>query len=206
MPNPTIELVKTIVRENVMLHDIEYVFYDYIHISPSLLNEFKGFNLRNDEVLLNFSTALKDLAVELNIFMMSSTQLNAKGDDNSNIKNEASLAGSRSVINKADIGVIMSRPTKEELDFFSSEGGISFQPTIVTDVYKVRSGEWNQLRIWSDVNLGNLRKTDLFATNARLEVVPVGTEFKYQNCWEKEDMSELIEQLKVINSLEGEEK
>lgn len=158
MPNPTIELVKTIVRENVMLYDIEYVFYDYIHISPSLLNEFKGFNLRNDEVLLNFSTALKDLAVELNVFMMSSTQLNAKGDDNSNIKNEASLAGSRSVINKADIGVIMSRPTKEELDFFSSEGGFKFEPTIVTDVYKVRSGEWNQLRIWSDVNLGNLRK------------------------------------------------
>ena len=202
MPNPTIELVKTIVRENVMLHDIEYVFYDYIHISPSLLNEFKGFNLRNDEVLLNFSTALKDLAVELNVFMMSSTQLNAKGDDNSNIKNEASLAGSRSIINKADIGVIMSRPTKEELEFFNSEGGISFQPTIVTDVYKVRSGEWNQLRIWSDVNLGNLRKKDLFATNSRLEVVPVGTDFKYQDCWDKEDMSEMIEQLKVINGLE----
>lgn len=203
MPNPTIELVKTIVRENVMLHDIEYVFYDYIHISPSLLNEFKGFNLRNDEVLLNFSTALKDLAVELNVFMMSSTQLNAKGDDNSNIKNEASLAGSRAIINKADIGVIMSRPTKEELDFFRSEQSIAFEPTIVTDVYKVRSGEWNQLRIWSDANLGNLRKKDLFATNSRLEVVPVGTDFKYQNCWEKKDMSELIEQLKVINGLEG---
>ena len=51
MPNPTIELVKTIVRENVLMHDIEYVFYDYIFISPSLLNEFKGFNLRNDKLL-----------------------------------------------------------------------------------------------------------------------------------------------------------
>jgi len=201
MPNPTIELAKTIIRENVMLHDIEYVFFDYIHISPSLLNEFKGFNLRNDEVLLNFSTALKDLAVELNVFMMSSTQLNAKGDDNSNIKNEASLAGSRSIINKADIGVIMSRPTKEELDFFRNEGLVA-EPTIVTDVYKVRSGEWNQLRIWSDANLGNLRKIDLFATNSRLEPVTVGTDFKYQDCWEKENMSELIEQLKIINELE----
>ncbi len=51
MPNPTIELVKTIVRENVLMHDVEYVFYDYIFISPSLLNEFKGFNLRNDKLL-----------------------------------------------------------------------------------------------------------------------------------------------------------
>ena len=202
MPNPTIELTKTIVRENVMLHDIEYVFFDYIHICSSLLNEFKGFNLRNDEVLLNFSIALKNLAVELKVFMMSSTQLNAKGDDNSNIKNESAIAGARSIIDKADIGAIMSRPTKEELDFFANEGGISFRPTIVTDIFKVRGGQWNQLRIWSDVDLGNLRKKDLFVTNARLEVVTVGTDFKYQDCWEKENMSELIEQLKVINGIE----
>ena len=158
--------------------------------------------MRNDEVLLNFSTALKDLAVELNVFVMSSTQLNAKGDDNSGIKNEASLSGSRSIINKADIGVIISRPTKEELDFFRSMEGFSFEPTMVTDVYKVRSGQWNQVRIWSDVNLGNLRKKDLFVTNARLEVVPVGTDFSYQGVWEKENMSELLEQLKIINELE----
>ena len=51
IPNPTIELIKTKVREKVLLHDIGYVFYDYIFISPSLLSEFKGFNLRNDKVL-----------------------------------------------------------------------------------------------------------------------------------------------------------
>ena len=43
MPNPTIELVKTIVRENCLTKDIKHVFYDYIFIGPSLLNEFKGF-------------------------------------------------------------------------------------------------------------------------------------------------------------------
>ena len=201
MPNPTIELVKTLVRENVLIHDIEYVFYDYIHISPSLLAEFKGYNLRNDEVLLMFSTALKDLAVELNVFMMSSTQLNAKGDDNSNIRNEASLSGSRSIINKADIGAIMARPTKEELEFLKTEGGISILPTMVTDIYKVRAGEWNQVRIWSDVNLGNLRKKDLFVTDARMEVLNVGTSYNYQQNWENEVVQEYIKELKVINGL-----
>ena len=201
MPNPTIELVKTLVRENVLMHDIEYVFYDYIHISPSLLAEFKGYNLRNDEVLLMFSTALKDLAVELNVFMMSSTQLNAKGDDNSNIRNEASLSGSRSIINKADIGAIMARPTKEELEFLQTEGGISIMPTMVTDIYKVRAGEWNQVRIWSDVNLGNLRKKDLFVTDARMEVLNVGTSYNYQQNWEDEVVQEYVKELKVINGL-----
>lgn len=51
MPNPRIDLVKNIVREEVLMHDIEYVFYDYVFISPSLLTEFKGMTLRNDKIL-----------------------------------------------------------------------------------------------------------------------------------------------------------
>ena len=173
MPNPTIELVKTIVRENCIVHDIGYVFYDYIFIGPSLLNEFKGFALRNDEVLLMFATALKDLAVELDVAMFTSTQLNAKGDDNKDIRNESSLAGGRSTINKADNGAVMARPTKEELELLKPlyEDNINNKPNLVTDIYKVRSGEWTQVRIWSDMNLGTLKKRDLFITDSRMEPV-----------------------------------
>lgn len=199
MPNPTIELVKTLVRENVLLHDIECVFYDYIFICPSLLNEFKGFSLRNDEILLMFSTALKDLAVELNIFMMSSTQVNANADNNTNIRNEGSIAGSRSIINKADVGAIMARPTKEELEFFKNDDGVTFEPNIVTDIYKVRSGEWNQVRIWSQVNLGNLRKKDLFVTDARLNLLQVGSNYNYVIGWDDEERIKFMERLRQLN-------
>ena len=185
------------VRENVLLHDIECVFYDYIFICPSLLNEFKGFNLRNDEVLLMFSTALKDLAVELNIFMMSSTQVNANADNNQSIRNEGSIAGSRSIINKAD----MARPTKEELAFFKNEAGVMFMPNIVTDVYKVRSGQWNQVRIWSDVDLGNLRKVDLFVTDARMEVLNVGTSYNYVMNWEGDEAEEIRTSLEKVGEI-----
>lgn len=177
MPNPTIELVKNIVRESCLTKNVEYVFYDYIFISPSLLGEFKGFNLRNDEVLLMFSTALKDLAVEQNIFVMSSTQLNAKGDDNTNIRNEGALAGGRSTINKADIGVIMARPTKEEIDFLTSDDMVKsgfileIEPNLVTDIYKIRSGRFTQTRIWSYIDLGTLRKEDLFITDSQFRPI-----------------------------------
>ena len=155
MPNPTIESVKTIVRENCIVHDIGYVFYDYIFIGPSLLNEFKGFALRNDEVLLMF------------------TQLNAKGDDNKDIRNEGTLAGGRSTINKADNGAVMARPTKEELEILEPlyENDPDKKPNLVTDIFKVRSGEWSQVRIWSDMNLGTLKKKDLFITDSRMEPV-----------------------------------
>ena len=171
IPNPTIELVKTMVRENCLTHNIGYVFYDYIFIGPALLREFTGFTLRNDEVLLMFATALKDLAVELNVAMFTSTQVNASADDNKNIRNEASLAGGRSTINKADNGAIMARPTNEELESLQEMIARYGTPNVVTDIFKARSGEWTQVRIWSQVNLGTMKKRDLFITDSRFEPI-----------------------------------
>lgn len=202
MPNPTIESVKTIVRENCIVHDIGYVFYDYIFIGPSLLNEFKGFALRNDEVLLMFATALKDLAVELDVAMFTSTQLNAKGDDNKDIRNEGTLAGGRSTINKADNGAIMARPTKEELEILAPlyENNPENKPNLVTDIFKVRSGEWTQVRIWSDMNLGTLKRRDLFITDSRMDPVEnfnARDDYRIKSWEDKEDehMNVILERL-----------
>ena len=53
------------------------------------------------------------------------------------------------------------------------------KPNLVTDIFKVRSGEWTQVRIWSDMNLGTLRKRDLFITDSRLEPI--------ENFFERDD-------------------
>ena len=203
MPNPTIETIKTIVRENCIVHDIDCVFYDYIFIGPALLNEFKGFAIRNDEVLLMFATALKDLAVELDVAMFTSTQLNAKGDDNKEIRNEGALAGGRSTINKADNGAIMARPTKEELEVLEPlfENNLSRKPNLVTDIFKVRSGQWTQVRIWSNIDLGTLRKEDLFITDSRLDPIDEffdRDEYKIQN-WEDDVENELRKLVERLN-------
>ena len=201
MPSPTIELVKHIIRENCLTKNIEYVFYDYVFISPSLLSEFKGYNLRNDELLLLFTTALKDLAVELEIFVMTSTQVNANSDDNKNIRNEASLAGGRSTINKADFGFIMARPTKEELEVLDTTIARFGVPNIVTDVFKVRSGRWTQVRIWANVDLGTLRKTELFVTDARLEMIPMIEELEYVSPLLNEEAENKAQE--ILNRLEN---
>ena len=117
------------------------------------------------------ATALKDLAVELNVAMFTSTQVNATADDNKNIRNEASLAGGRSTINKADNGAIMARPTNEELETLQPLCDKHGTPNCVTDIFKARSGEWTQVRIWSQVNLGTLKKRDWFITDSRLEPI-----------------------------------
>lgn len=171
MPNPTIELTKTMVREACLTRGIEHVFFDYIFINPDLLGEFRGASLRNDEVLLMYASALKDLAVELNVSMFTSTQVNANADDSHNIRNESSLAGGRSTINKADNGMVMARPTNEELEILEPLTQKYGYPNIVTDIFKVRSGEWTQVRIWSKINLGTMKRQDLFITDAQLNPI-----------------------------------
>ena len=200
IPNPTIDLVKTMVREACITNDIGYVFYDYIFIGPALLNEFRGFNIRNDEALLMFATALKDLAVELNVSVFTSTQVNAKADENKDIRNEASLAGGRSTINKADNGMIMARPTNEELDVVSKLGTVA--PNIVTDIFKVRSGEWNQVRIWSRMDLGTMRKEDLFITDSRLEPLVNFHDGELDNVmdWESEEYQKISSFIGKLNN------
>jgi replicative DNA helicase len=203
IPNPTIDLVKTKVREKVLLHDIGYVFYDYIFIGQALLNEFRGFGVRNDEVLLMMATALKDLAVELNVCVFTSTQVNANADNNTNIRNESSLAGGRSTINKADNGAIMARPTKEELETLEPITSIHGKPNLVTDIFKVRSGEWTQVRIWSIVNLGTMRRDDLFITDSRLEVINdfyTGDEYNISD-FEDDEFLEIKRKVDWLNGL-----
>lgn len=171
IPNPTIELTKTLVREQVITHNIEYLFFDYIFINPALIAEFGGVRLRNDEILLMLATALKDLAIELNISVFTSTQVNAQADNNNTIRNESSIAGSRAIINKADNGCIMARPTKEELEVLENISQTPLIPNIVTDVYKVRSGQWTQVRIWSYFDMGIMRREDLYITDAQFNVI-----------------------------------
>ena len=95
MPDPSITQLKAVVRENWLNYDIQNVFYDYIFSSPSLLAEFRDLKIREDVALAMMSSALKELAVELDIFVMSSTQTNAKIEEGKGIKNEAVIRGRR---------------------------------------------------------------------------------------------------------------
>ena len=120
------------------------------------------------------STALKDIAVELGLFVMSSTQTNAKSDeDNRTMKNESVIRGARSIIDKCDLACVISRVTKEEEELLSDTiAKVGITPNQVMDVYKVRRGKYTNVRIWSYVDLGTCRKLDLFITDEKLNEVP----------------------------------
>lgn len=51
------------------------------------------------------------------------------------------------------------------------------QPNMVTHVYKNRRGKHKGVKIWSYVNLGNLRVEDLFMTDSNYNLIPVQKTF-----------------------------
>lgn len=204
LPDPTIALVKGVIRKECLLKNIEYVFYDYIFSSPGLLSEFRDLRIREDVILGMLSTALKDLAVELNIFMRSATQVNGDLQEIKGIRDQRCIRGAKSIADKIDFGMITAKVNNQELlalDKLIKEKNV--HPNQVSDIYKVRRGRFNNIRIWSEVDLGTCRIKDLFVTDENfkpiLDFYPIDVEFE-----KNED--DILSVLYFLNQEEQEEK
>ena len=174
IPMPSVEIVKSVIRQNCIINDTKNVFFDYIFSNPALLNEFRDLRIREDVALLMLSTALKDLAVEQDVFMMSATQLNSSQDTNEKgIKNQNSIRGSKSIVDKADIAMIGGLVPDDQRDQIAPYVAKYGMPTQVFDVYKVRRGKWTNLKIWSNADLGTCRRSDVFVTDSNIKEIEV---------------------------------
>ena len=77
------------------------------------------------------------------------------------------------------------------------------KPNLVTDIFKVRSGEWTQVRIWSIVDLGTMKRDDLFLTDSRLVVINdfyTGDEYNISD-FENEELVEIKRKVDWLNGL-----
>ena len=172
MPDPSASAVKNLFRRYNIQYGVENIFYDYIFSSPAMLNEYRDLKLREDVCLRLFTTTLKNLAVELNAFIMSSTQISNDDDDKGGFRDQRNVQGSKAIVNLADFACIMSRPTKTELQELAGfQSQFSFVPNLVTDIYKNRRGRWNMVRVWSYNDLGCCRREDLFVTTADMKPI-----------------------------------
>ena len=202
--DPSIGQMKTLIKKEVLKYDIKYVFYDYIFSSPGLLTEYKSLNLREDVILTLLSTALKDLANELNIFVMSGTQLNGNWQEFKGLRNQNLIRGSKGIVDKIDVGGISLPVTQEEhqvIDLLARKLGKDI-PTQVQDIYKVRRGKYNRVRIWSKVDLGTCRTEDLFLTDGDGNEIPiVPNEYLF-----KDELGSIINQSNLASEVKEDKK
>lgn len=173
IPDPCASVVKNLFRRYNLQKNVENFFFDYIFSSPAMLEEYRDLKLREDVALRLFTTALKNLAIELNSFVMTATQISEQDNDKKNSwKDYHNIAAARSIAHLIDFGCIVSRPTQEELKQIEGFTKLyNLTPNFVVDVYKNRGGRWTMLRIWAVHDLGTCRRCDLFVTTPDLKPI-----------------------------------
>lgn len=179
LPNFDTNDIERVIEKNIIKHDTRYVWFDYLHTSMSIMSELaSGMTMREDQILLLMATRLKEIANKHDVYLMSATQLSAdweeswrKGEE----INQNHLQNSKSVVNKADLAAIMLEPSKKELDEIqpilanldmgNGKGFGNLLPNQVTHVFKNRGNPHNKVKVFSNINLGNMRVRDMFVTD-----------------------------------------
>ncbi len=170
IPDPCSSVVKNLFRKYSIQFGVNIFFYDYIFSSPAMLSEYRDLGLQEHVCLRMFTTTLKNLAIELDAFIMTSTQTNSEDDPKGGFRDFRNLEGSKAIRNLVDLGCIFARVTPDELQLISKfVDNFGLKPNIVTDVYKNRRGRWTNIRIWSYYDYGTCRKQDLFVTSATMK-------------------------------------
>ena len=172
MPNYSIPLVQEYIKDYVINKNVGYVVYDYIAQNSSTASgiaKANGIATRSDQVLAEMASALKDIAVEYNVAVMSFTQTNAKVDSQE-ILDAGCIEGSRAVQNKVDSGCILMplRKKEEEVARMICESGNynGEMPNRIIHGYKFRFGSVPQgIKIWGQLSLSTGRWIDCYVTD-----------------------------------------
>ena len=93
IPDPCTSVVKNLFRRYNFQYGVENFFYDYIFSSPAMLDEYRDLKLREDVCLRMFTTTLKNLAIELNSFILTSTQISNDDDPKGGFKDFRNIRG-----------------------------------------------------------------------------------------------------------------
>ena len=182
VPEYDIGTLETVIEEHVTLHNVSAVFFDYIHSTPQLLAEYsqasKGnYAMREDQALSNLSTKLKELTRTYNISIDTCTQVSGDYKNTENY-DESIVRGARSIIDKCDVGIILTNPTQRELEKLApitrrGETMAKPAPNVCLTVYKNRGGRYGKVKIWLFVDYHTMRVHDLFATNKEYTLLKI---------------------------------
>lgn len=162
--DPGVAKLKRMITNYIIEQQIEYIFYDYIFTSPSLMAEFPS--VREDVALMMLSNTLKELAAEYNVFIMTGSQVNGQWAQTT-VRNATMLRGAKALADKIDVGIIGVLATPEELENIQDvlDSMHYRKPNVVMDIYKNRRGKMNNIKIFRYFDYGTCRSYDILATH-----------------------------------------
>ena len=167
-----------IIKKYKQMYDVNYVYFDYLgetlKITSSATKQSRIQGLRTDQVLLMLSQALKDAAKTLGIYIWTASQLS--GDyKNAKELDAAYLRSAKSIADKVDVGSIMM-PVREVdqpiIDSYCAKG-FELAPNFVLNVYKVRAGSYQNIKLYVYFDRATCQITDCFVTDNKGTILPV---------------------------------
>lgn len=166
IPQFSISKIHDLVESYIINEEIEVVYFDYINECSELSAESYAknrANLRTDQILYNFSMELKNICNKYGIPLRTATQLSSNYKDE---KDANSIKGSKSIIEKADVGCICLPVTEEDLKKLKPilSKGFFEKPNFATFIYKNRGGKFKDVIVWSKFSMGTCREEGLFVT------------------------------------------
>lgn len=179
--NFSITEIENIIERSIIRYNCKYIFFDYIQVTANLsqeLNRLFGYVLREDQMLNQLSTALKNMANKYDVFISTSTQLN-RNHKHDQYLDATHLRGGQATLDKADYGVITVKVTKADLEKLKGIlerkfGG--FVPTHAHHIIKNRGGKWTGVILWVNMDLDTINVYDGcgegFATTQDYEYLP----------------------------------
>ena len=198
------------VQKYINKHDVDYVVFDYIHSTLKMFDSMakKGAkNLQEHQLLRIMTIHLKNMCNRYDIHIDTFTQLNDGYKNEGNVAvtyDQSMLEGSKSIVNKLDLGAIQVPLTIKDEQLFEElkhdlNIPMGMEPTHTINIYKNRGNRWKFIRIWVNINLGTLRTTDLFVTNYKGHPVTMTPrKIKYMSA----DIESDLEGLEVLAMLD----
>lgn len=187
------EDVIDIIKKYYQRYDVKYVYFDYLSESVKMLAEgarkTKISGLRTDQILLQFSTALKDCAKQLSIYIWTATQINNNNPDGK-IADSSLLRGAKSLAEKTDCATIML-PVREVdqgvIDTYCAKG-FEQKPNFIIHIYKLRRGSYQNIKVYVYFDRSTCRLYDCFVTDINgvlLPIEPTNVEVVYEQTKEE---------------------
>lgn len=168
--NFDVDDITSIIKKYKQLYNVDYVFFDYIgetlKITSSATKQTRVQGLRTDQILLMLTSALKDLAKTLGIYIWSATQLS--GDFKNAKELDASyLRSAKSIADKVDAGLILMPVREMDQDVINTycAKGFELVPNFVMSIYKVRAGSYQNIKLYVYFDRGTCQIYDCFVTD-----------------------------------------
>ena len=176
LPDFSMQDIEKVIKRGINEHGVKCICFDYLHSSMGILSEIsskaKVTGLREDNVLFMISVKLKDIANQYDVFIITSTQLNASYTDGKLDQN--ALRGAKSIADKADFGSLLVKVTKQDLEYLQTILEYGFPaPTIKMSIYKNRRGRYKDVILWCRSRRESCRIIPMFMTDTNYEWIDI---------------------------------